>query len=79
MREEVKRMLNWAVVHKEDIPVEGGITRVEDRLDTIYNRDGITIDVEYYYRYIQISGISEEEFETIKDFILALNGIKRER
>ena len=38
-----------------------------DSLYTVYEEDGITVDYCYYYEYIEIFGLTEEEFEDLLD------------
>ena len=38
---------------------------VGDEMETIYDRDGITVDICYDWGYIEIFGLTDEEFETI--------------
>lgn len=44
---------------------------VGDIMDTIYEKDGIVVDICYYYNYIEIFGLTDEEFEDlIEDYHL---------
>ena len=36
-------------------------------MKTVYDEDGITVDWCYYYEYIEIFGLTEEEFEDLVD------------
>ena len=36
-----------------------------DSMETIYHYDGILVDYCYYWEYIEIFGLSEDEFETV--------------
>lgn len=38
-----------------------------DSMETIYDEDGITVDYCYYYSYIEIFGLTDEEFEDLID------------
>lgn len=38
-----------------------------DSICTVYEEDGITVDYCYYYEYIEIFGLTEEEFESLID------------
>lgn len=42
---------------------------VGDSMVTVYNEDGIIVDYCYYYSYIEIFGLTEEEFEDLIDNI----------
>lgn len=37
-------------------------------MSTIYDEDGLTIDVCYYYSYFEVFGLTDEEFEELKKF-----------
>ena len=41
---------------------------VGDPMSTIYNEDGLTIDVCYYYSYFEVFGLTDEEFEELRKF-----------
>lgn len=36
-----------------------------DYMETIYEKDGITVDYAPFYEYIEIFGLSKEEFEMV--------------
>ena len=40
---------------------------VGDSLYTVYEEDGITVEYCYYYEYIEIFGLTDEEFEDLVD------------
>lgn len=37
-----------------------------DSMETIYNEDGITVDYCYYYEYIEIFGLTDEEYKELE-------------
>ena len=37
-----------------------------DSMETIYDEDGITVDYCYYYEYIEIFGITDEEYKELE-------------
>lgn len=37
-----------------------------DSMETIYNEDGITVDYCYYYEYIEIFGLTNEEYKELE-------------
>ena len=37
-----------------------------DSMETIYNEDGITVDYCYYYGYIEIFGLTDEEYKELE-------------
>lgn len=41
---------------------------VGDEMDTIYDGNGLTIDICYYYGYFEVFGLSDEEERTISDY-----------
>ena len=43
-----------------------------DQMETIYDEDGIQIDICYYYSYLEIFGLSTDEEIAIKHFYLDL-------
>lgn len=38
-----------------------------DPTETIYEEDGVTIDACYYYGYVEIFGLTDEEFDYVKE------------
>ena len=38
---------------------------VGDRMTTVYDANGLTVDVCYRYSYFEVFGLSEEEFEAL--------------
>lgn len=45
---------------------------IGDQMETIYDEDGIQIDICYYYSYLEIFGLSDDEQKTMKHFYLEL-------
>ena len=45
---------------------------VGDPMATIYESDGLTIDICDYYSYFEVFGLTDEEFEKLHDFYLEL-------
>lgn len=41
---------------------------VGDLMSTIYDEDGLTIDVSYYYSYFEVFGLTNEEFKELRKF-----------
>lgn len=39
-----------------------------DPMVTLYNKDGLTIDICYYYSYFEVFGLSNEEFQELSNF-----------
>jgi len=40
-----------------------------DLMTTVYDNDGITVDYCYHYEYLEIFGLSEEEYESLSDIL----------
>ncbi len=45
---------------------------VGDPMSTIYDEDGLTIDVCYRYSYFEVFGLTDKEFEELKKFYVYL-------
>lgn len=43
-------------------------------MENIYSSDGLAIDICYYYSYFEVFGLSEEEFNELRNYY---NEIKR--
>ena len=43
-----------------------------DPMVTIYDENGLTIDICYYYSYFEVFGLSDEEFEELEVFYNSL-------
>lgn len=39
-----------------------------DEMGTIYEGEGLTIDICYYYSYFEVFGLSDEEFEELERY-----------
>lgn len=39
-----------------------------DPMDTIYDEDGLRIDICYYYEYFNVFGLNDEEFNELEDY-----------
>lgn len=39
-----------------------------DPIDTIYDEDGLKIDICYYYSYFEVFGLSDEDFAKLEEF-----------
>lgn len=51
---------------------------VGDPMSNIYLEDGIKVDYCYYYEYIEIFGLSEEEFEKVYNEVNGNNDLRME-
>ena len=51
---------------KEKIQAFDTRSTVGDSVETIYNEDGITVDYSYYYGYIEIFGLTDEEYQELE-------------
>lgn len=45
---------------------------VGDNMYTVYNNDGITVDYCYCYDYLEIFGLTEEEYTSLKDILYVI-------
>lgn len=45
---------------------------VGDEMETIYEDEGLTIDICYYYEYFEVFGLSDEEFEELATYYYSL-------
>lgn len=45
---------------------------VGDNMYTVYNNDGITVDYCYCYDYLEIFGLTEEEYRSLKDILYVI-------
>lgn len=45
---------------------------VGDPMETIYNEDGLTIDICYQYSYFEVFGLSDKEFGELNSFYVSL-------
>jgi len=46
---------------------------VGDPMITIYEGDGLTIDICYHYSYFEVFGLSNDEFKKLKNFYYTLD------
>ena len=71
MTERVKKAVDWVI--ENDAPVYGGVFYTRniacDPMETVYCEDGITIDACYYYGYIEVFGMTDEEFSEFCDAV----------
>jgi hypothetical protein len=44
-----------------------------DPMTNIYSSDGLRIDICYYYAYFEVFGLSEEEFDELKEYYKGIN------
>lgn len=42
---------------------------VGDPMGTIYEKDGITVDYCHHYEYLEIFGLSNEEYQSLSDIL----------
>ena len=48
-----------------------------DKMFTIYNQDGLVIDICYHYGYFEVFGLSGEEFRELREFYYELSEVRR--
>ena len=44
-----------------------------DIMDTLYEDEGLTIDICHYYSYFEVFGLGDEEFEELKEYYNSLS------
>ena len=49
---------------------------VGDIMTTIYDEDGVTVDICYNYSYFEVFGLSNKEFEELEKYYEMLGGRK---
>lgn len=72
MTERVKKCLDFLKSDNGYIPASGIYclkSDCGDKMTTIYNEDGITVDVCYDWDYIEVLGLSTPEFLDLQDNI----------
>ena len=71
-------MNNEAIKDLRDFIVNGGYKGKQtfdcrgiavDSMTTIYNSDGITVDFSYYYDYLEIFGLTDEQYKSLSDIL----------
>lgn len=45
-----------------------------DQMTTLYNKDGLTVDICFYYEYFEVFGLSSSEFKELKEYYSKLGG-----
>lgn len=76
MTERVKKCLDFLKSDNGYIPACGIFSSrntVGDHMTTIYDEDGITVDVCYNWDYIEVFGLSAPEFKDLQDNIYKEN------
>lgn len=66
---KVDKLIDWFKSHPEEVMLCGEFnTRniTGDTMTTIYTEDGITVDACYEWDYIEVFGLTEEEFVDFK-------------
>lgn len=76
MTERVKKCLDFLKSDKGYISALGVFDSrniLGDKMTTIYDEDGITVDVCYKWDYIEVFGLSVPEFQDLQDNIYKEN------
>lgn len=50
-----------------------------DDMTTLYDKDGLVVDICYYYSYFEVFGLTEKEFKELEEFYEELRRRKYER
>lgn len=45
-----------------------------DDMTTIYNENGLTIDICYYYEYFEVFGLDHDDFMSLNEYYSSLGG-----
>ena len=59
-------------IHEADCGIFDSRNLVGDYMETLYDKDGLQIDICREWAYFEVFGLTKEEFENLKDFY---NGI----
>ena len=62
-KEIIKGNFKWG-----DCGIFNSRNTVNDPMENIYHKDGLTIDICYFYGYFEVFGLSEEEFSELVDY-----------
>ena len=49
---------------------------VGDPMETIFEEEGVTVDICYYYSYYEVFGLTKEEEKIIKDYYDSLDSLR---
>lgn len=67
MTDKVKHLIEWFAKNQEEIPLHGGIyncpNTVNDPTELIYSEGGVRVWACHYYDYIEILGLTDDEFK----------------
>ena len=76
MTERVQKLVDFFRNHKEYVPGSGIFSSrnlVGDEMKTIYCDNGVTVDICYEYDYIEIFGLTDDEFQEAAREIDSMN------
>lgn len=76
MTERAQKLVDFFKNHKEYIPGSGIFNSrnlVGDEMKTIYCDNDVTVDICYEYDYIEIFGLTNDEFHEAASEIYAMN------
>lgn len=70
MTDRVKKLVEF-IKEKNLVGMQTFNTRniFGDGLFTIYNKDGITLDYCYYYGYLELFGLSDDEYNSLSEVL----------
>ena len=49
-----------------------------DQTETVYEQDGIIVEVNYYYNYVEIYGLTKNEYESIVEIDCGFEHIRED-
>ena len=70
---EIAKKVIKDIIHLAGCGIYNTRNLVGDAMYTIYEKDGLVIDICYYYSYFEVFGLSDEEFEELEKYYNKLN------
>lgn len=75
MTERLKDLIKWSDAHMDQIPWRYGIFKCHgpgsDLRVCIYDKDGVELYACYGYKYVDVIGLTDEEFDDYSAFLRA--------
>lgn len=67
---KIERLKNWLVENGyKGMKTFNTRNIVGDEMETIYSEDGIFVDICYYWNYLEIFGLTKEEYQELSDIL----------
>ena len=64
---KIEKLKNFLQTNYPNIQAFNSRNIVGDSMETVYDKDGITVDYCSYWEYIEIFGLTEKQFESLLD------------